>query len=126
MDSSRAGLCPGRQASRPGRRDAAGCSSQRLETSTPVREGGLSRCDGGAAGRKGGFQKDGLWLEGGLSARRMSAPYSAPLRPPWELHQAPPALTQTIVRPAGLPWRKLMVRPAPPTQRPPTGSSCVS
>lgn len=29
MDSSRDGLCPGRPRSRPGLRDAAGCSSQR-------------------------------------------------------------------------------------------------
>lgn len=46
-----------------------------------------------------------------------------PLRPPRELHVAPPPPppTQTITRPGGLPRRaRLMVRSAPPTQRPPT------
>ncbi|KAM9756370.1 LOW QUALITY PROTEIN: uncharacterized protein C19orf73 homolog [Dama dama] len=58
---------------------------------------------------------------GGVNAWSASAPYSAPLSPPRELHVAPPPLAQTIARPAGLPRRtKLMVRSAPPTKRPPT------
>nr|XP_010349484.2 putative uncharacterized protein C19orf73 homolog [Saimiri boliviensis boliviensis] len=77
----------------------------------------------------GSFRKDALWLEGGVSAWWARAPHSAPLRPPRELHAAPPPATptQTVVRPAGFPRRKrLMVRSAPPTQRPPTSSGCVS
>ncbi|KAM6154414.1 LOW QUALITY PROTEIN: uncharacterized protein C19orf73 homolog [Erethizon dorsatum] len=71
---------------------------------------------------KGGSRKDVLW--GGVSARWGNAPCSAPLRPPQELHAAPPSPTptQTVVRPAGLPRRtRLMVHSAPPTLRPPTG-----
>lgn len=46
-----------------------------------------------------------------------------PMSPPRKLHVAPPPLAQTIARPAGLPRRtRLMVRSAPPTQRPPTDS----
>ncbi|XP_017737731.1 PREDICTED: putative uncharacterized protein C19orf73 homolog [Rhinopithecus bieti] len=77
----------------------------------------------------GSFRKDALWLEGGVSARWARAPHSAALRPPRELHAAPPPATptQTVVRPAGFPRRtRLMVRSSPPTQRPPTGSGCVS
>ncbi|KAJ1073481.1 hypothetical protein K5549_018518, partial [Capra hircus] len=45
------------------------------------------------------------------------------MSPPRKLHVAPPPLAQTIARPAGLPRRtRLMVRSAPPTQRPPTDS----
>ncbi|KAM9048252.1 LOW QUALITY PROTEIN: uncharacterized protein C19orf73 homolog [Megaptera novaeangliae] len=105
MDSSRAGLCPGRPLSRPGLRDSAGCSSRR------TRDG------------QTGSRRHALGLEGGVNAGSASAPYSAPLRPPRELHVAPPPPppTQTITRPGGLPRRaRLMVRSAPPTQRPPT------
>ncbi|KAM4825038.1 LOW QUALITY PROTEIN: uncharacterized protein C19orf73 homolog [Thomomys bottae] len=72
---------------------------------------------------QGGSRKDAL-LEGGVRAW-VSAPPSAPLRPPGELHAAsPPTPTQTVVRPTGLPRRTwLMVRSAPPTRRPPTGPS---
>lgn len=43
MDSSRAGLCPGRPPSLPGPWDAAGCASPRLATGDGVREAGTMR-----------------------------------------------------------------------------------
>ncbi|KAM5207530.1 LOW QUALITY PROTEIN: uncharacterized protein C19orf73 homolog [Hipposideros larvatus] len=69
-----------------------------------------------------------LGLEGEVNAGSASAPYSATLRRPRELHAAPhPRLPQTIVRSARLPRRtKLMVRSAPPTQKRPAGSCSVS
>lgn len=48
MDSSRAGLCPGRPPSRPGLRDSAGCSSRR------TRDGQTGCANGGLCGRDGG------------------------------------------------------------------------
>ncbi|KAB0382640.1 hypothetical protein FD755_004557, partial [Muntiacus reevesi] len=57
---------------------------------------------------------------GGSRRHALGAPYSAPPEPASGTARGTPT-SQTIARPAGPPRRtKLMVRSAPPTQRPPT------
>nr|XP_035141211.2 putative uncharacterized protein C19orf73 homolog [Callithrix jacchus] len=126
-------MSPGASSARRGTRvatPAPGSGARRLSRRTGHEDwaGSELRLKVGFQGG-GSFRKDALRLEGGVSAWWTRAPHSAPLSPPRELHAAPPPATptQTVVRPAGFPRRKrLMVRSAPPTQRPPTSSGCVS
>lgn len=105
MDSSRAGLCPGRPPSRPGLRDRAGCSSRRAgDGQTRCTNRGLCRRDGGqlALAGRSDTATAGVWSSRDWAEEENVGPEEAPgaeLRNPgsWALDEAQGGSTPGIL-----------------------------